>query len=212
MGLQSREMFMLFPTGFFSGKLPDITLCDRIEKKLKEMQAGGDGFVAKTYLRNYMTHDNLQTLPEFKELVDIILEEAKLILDVYKVKRDSHYVSNMWANVSSPNRRHNTHTHPNCLFSGVVYIRTPKDCGRTMFLSPRHLFNGIAPDLTERNELNSDSFMPPIEKGKMVLWPSYLPHAVDNGNSDDAEDRIIVAFNIMIRGKVSLLTASGNFA
>lgn len=118
----------------------------------------------------------------------------------------------MWANVSSPNRRHNTHTHPNCLFSGVVYIRTPKDCGKTMFLSPRHLANGIAADLTEKNELNSDSFMPPIEKGKMVLWPSYLPHAVDNGNADDAEDRIVVAFNIMIRAKVDLLTAKGNFA
>lgn len=211
MGLLAREMFMLFPTGFFSGRLPDITLCDRIEKKLKELEAAGDGFVSKTYLRNFMTRDNIQTLPEMKELVDIILEESKLILDAYKIKREAHYVSNMWANISSPNRRHNTHTHPNCLFSGVVYIRTPKDCGKTIFLSPRHLANGIAPDLLEKTELNSDSFMPPIEKGRMVFWPSYLPHAVDNGNADDKEDRIVVAFNIMIRGKVDLLTASGNF-
>lgn len=212
MGLTAREMFMLFPTGFFAGKVPDITLCDRVEKKLRELQKAGHGYFAKTFLRNYMTQDNLQTLPEMKELVDLILEESKIILDVYRIKRESHYVSNMWANISSPNRRHNTHTHPNCLLSGVIYIQTPKDCGKTIFLSPRHLANSIAPDLTEKNELNADSFTPPIEKGRMVMWPSYLPHAVDNGNANEDEDRIVVAFNVMIRGEVNLLTANGNFA
>jgi len=211
MGLMAREMFMLFPTGFFTGKVPDVTLCDRVEAKLREMQKAGQGYIANTYLRNYMTPDNLQTLPEMKELVDLILEESKLILDVYKIKRDSHYISNMWANVSSPNRRHNTHAHPNCLFSGLIYIRTPKDCGRTLFHSPRHLTNAIAPDLAEKNELNADTFVMPVEKGRMLIWPSYLPHSVDNGNADDGEDRIVVAFNIMTRGRVDMLTASIKF-
>jgi len=212
MGLVAKEMFMLFPTGFFTGKLPDITLCDRVEKKLRELQKSGQGHVAKTYLRNYMTPDNLQTLAEMKELVDVILEESRQILDVYKIKRDSHYVSNMWANIASPNRRHNTHAHPNALFSGVVYIKTPKGCGQTMFLSPRHLATGVTPELLEKNELNSDLFMPPIEKGRMVIWPSYLPHAVDNGNANEEEDRIVVAFNVMIKARVDLLTAGVNFA
>ncbi len=211
MGLQAKEFFMLFPAGFFTGKLADITLCDRVEKKLRAMQAAGDGFVANTYLRSYMTPDNLQTLPEMKELVDLIIEESGPILDAYKIKRESHYISNMWANITSPNRRHNTHAHPNCLFSGLVYIRTPKGCGNTIFLSPRHLSAGLAPDLLEKNELNADSFTMPIERGRMVIWPSYLPHAVDNGNAPDDEDRIVVAFNIMIRGKVNLLTAGAEF-
>ncbi len=211
-GLAAKEMFMLFPTGFFTGKLPDITLCDRVENKLRELQKSGQGYFAKTYLRNYMTPDNIHTLPEMKELVDLILEECKQIMAAYRIKRDSHYISNMWANISSPNRRHNTHTHPNCLFSGLVYIKTPKECGRTMFFSPRHLANAIAPDLLEKNELNSDTFVMPIERGRMVIWPSYLPHAVDNGNANDDEDRIVVAFNIMIRGRVDLLTASAQLA
>ena len=46
----------------------------------------------------------------------------------------------------------------------------------------------------------------------MILWQSYLPHSVDNGNADDAEDRIVVAFNVMIRGKVETLTAKTTFA
>ena len=45
MGLElvGRDMFMLFPAGLFTGMVPDITMCDRIEKKLREMQKAGDG-------------------------------------------------------------------------------------------------------------------------------------------------------------------------
>jgi uncharacterized protein (TIGR02466 family) len=203
MGLVAKEYFLLFPTGLFAGKLPDVGICDRVEKKLKEMQKAGQGATAKTYLRSFMTMDDLHTLPEMKELVDVILEEARLILDIYKIKRESHYITGMWANITSPNRRHNTHAHPNCMLSGVVYIRTPKDCGKTLFFSPRHLANALVPDLIEKNEFNADTFIYPVEKGRMVIWPSYLPHAVDNGNAKDDEDRIVVAFNVMIRGRVT---------
>lgn len=208
MGLLAREMFLLFPTGFFTGTLPDITLCDRVEKKLRELQNSGQGYTAKTYLRNFMTQDNIHTLPEMKELVDVILEESRMILDVYRIKRDSHYIANMWANISSPNRRHNTHAHSNSLLSGVVYIRTPPGCGRTLFFSPRHLTTGILPDVTQKTDLNADTFVPPTEKGRMVIWPSYLPHSVDNGDAKDEEDRIVVAFNIMIHAKIGHLTAA----
>jgi uncharacterized protein (TIGR02466 family) len=208
MGLTARETFMLFPTGFFRGRLPDITLCDRVEKKLRAMQKAGEGFTANTYLRSFMTADNLQTLPEMKELVDLIMEESKVILDVYRMKRDSHYIVNMWANITSPNRRQNTHVHANCVFSGLVYIRTPKNCGSTMFFSPQHLSTAISPDFTGKTELNTQVFSFPAEKGLMLFWPSYLPHSVDNGNANEDEDRIVVAFNIMIRGRITEPTIS----
>jgi uncharacterized protein (TIGR02466 family) len=212
MPLAAKEMFQLFPTGLFTGKLPDVALCDRIEKKLYEMQKANLGVTAKTYLRSYMTPDNLQTMPEFKELSDLILEECANILDIYKIKRDSHYISAMWANITSPNRRHNTHTHPNGVLSGLLYVRTPPGCGQTVFLSPLHLMRMIAPDLAQKNEFNAHSFVYPIEKGRMILWQAHLPHAVDNGNADDKEDRIVVAFNVNIRGKVTMETAKGAYA
>ena len=207
MGLTAKQMVMLFPTGLFTGMLPDITVCDRVEKKLREMQKAGEGVKAGTYLRSFMTEDDLHALPEFKELVDVILAESNDILNAYRVKRDSHYITGMWANITSPNRRHNTHVHQNCLFSGVVYIRTPPDCGRTVFYSPQHLTTALAPDLIEPNEFNAHTFGFPAEKGRMVIWQSHLPHAVDNGNANEDEDRIVVAFNIMIRGKIGMSTA-----
>jgi len=50
----------------------------------------------------------------------------------------------------------------------------------------------------------------PAEKGRMLTWPSYLSHAVEYGTAKDDEDRIVVAFSIMIRGLIDGRTARWN--
>ena len=41
--LTAKQMFMLFPSPMFTGKLADISMCERIEKKLRELQKSGKG-------------------------------------------------------------------------------------------------------------------------------------------------------------------------
>jgi uncharacterized protein (TIGR02466 family) len=206
--LTAKQIFMLFPTPMFTGKLSDIGLCDRVEEKLRQLQKSGRGsFSPAGALLAYMTPDDLQHLPEMKELVDVIMRESGNVLDACAIKRDSHYISNMWANIANPNRRHSMHTHPNCLLSGLVYIKTPKNCGPTLFASPRLLSKNLAPTYLQKNELNADAFIMPAEKGRMLIWPSHVPHAVEQGAANEAEDRIVVAFNIMIRGHIDTHTA-----
>lgn len=206
--LTAKQMFMLFPTPMFTGKLPDIGLCDRIEKKLRELQKTGRGFASPAgAILAYMTPDDLHLLPEMKELVDVIMAESAKILDAYAIKRDSHYITTMWANIANPNRRHNFHTHPNCLLSGLVYIRTPRNCGPTVFASPRLLGKGFEPAYRQKNELNADVFTMPPEKGRVLIWPSHIAHAVEQGSADENEERIVVAFNIMIRASIDQVTA-----
>jgi len=209
--LTAKQMYMLFPTPMFTGKLPDISLCDRIEKKLQELRAAGKGvFSPEGAILAYMTPDNIQVLPEMKDLVEVIMEETGIVLDALAVKRDSHYITNMWANIANPNRRHFMHMHPNCLLSGLVYIKTPKNCGSTAFASPRLLSKNLEPTYWRKNELNSDVFFVPAEKGRMVIWPSHIPHSVEQGSADETQERIVVAFNIMIRGLIDLPTARLN--
>ena len=206
--LTAKQMFMLFPSPMFTGKLADISMCERVEKKLRELQKSGKGMSSpEGMILAYMTPDDIQVLPEMKELVDVIMFESGNILDAYRIKRESHYITNMWANIANPNRRHHMHIHPNCLLSGLVYIKTPKNCGSTVFISPRQLSKNLEPTYLEKNEINSDAFTMPAEKGRMLIWPSYVPHAVEQGAADETEDRIVVAFNIMIRGTIDLQTA-----
>jgi uncharacterized protein (TIGR02466 family) len=206
--LTAKQIFMLFPTPMFMGKLSDLTVCDRVEKKLRELWQSGKGVSSsESAMLAYMTPDNLQTLPEMKELVDVIMREASNVLDAFAIKRDRHYITNMWANIANPNRRHAMHNHPNSLLSGLVYIRTPKNCGPTVFASPRLLSKNFEPNYLRKNELNADAFTMPAEKGRMLMWPSHVPHAVEQGSADESDERIVVAFNIMIRGLIDQPTA-----
>ena len=75
--------------------MPDITLCDRVEQKLREMQKSGQGLQHNFADFAFLTSDNIHALPEMKELVDLIMEEAGQVLDFYKIKRDLHYITNM---------------------------------------------------------------------------------------------------------------------
>jgi uncharacterized protein (TIGR02466 family) len=212
--LVDKQLFRLFPTPLFSGKLSDVAVCDRVEKALRDLQRSGQGSASPpsaARLRAYMTPDDLQNLPQMQELVDIIMREAAQILDIHAIKRSSHYISNMWANIAHPNRRHAMHVHPNCLFSGVIYIKTPKNCGPIMFVSPRQLSKNLEPTFVQKNEFNSDVFVIPPEKGRMLMWPSHVPHAVEEGSADDSQDRIVIAFNIMIRGRSEISTAALSF-
>ena len=77
--------------------------------------------------------------------------------------------------------------------------------------SPRQLSRMLEPTFTAKNEINSDVFIFPAKKGRMLMWPSYLPHAVEHGTANEDEDRIVVAFNVMIRGLVEQLTMRMDF-
>src|SRR5580658_7830951 len=80
--LSAKQLFTMFPTPMFTGMLPDIGLCDRIEQKLRELQRSGTGFPSPGgMILAYMTPDNLQTLAEMKDLVDVIMAETSSILD-----------------------------------------------------------------------------------------------------------------------------------
>ena len=41
----------------------------------------------------------------------------------------------------------------------------------------------------------------------MMIWPSHVPHGVEEGTANESEDRIVLAFNVMIRGLVDQPTA-----
>jgi uncharacterized protein (TIGR02466 family) len=211
--LVEKQLLLLFPTPMFMGKLPDIGLCDRIEKTIRDLRKLQKGRSSpKGASPAFMTSDDLHTLPEMKELVDVVMLESNKIFDAFAIQRDSHYITGMWANITHPNHRQNMHVHPNCLLSGLVYIKAPTNCGPTMFASPRKFTKNLEPKFLTKNELNSDFIVIPAEKGRMLFWPSHIPHAVEQGTADEPEERIVVAFNMMIRGQIELFTASINFA
>ncbi len=102
----------------------------------------------------------------------------------------------MWVNVMEAGGRQAMHNHANSFISGVLYLTRTDPAARTVFMR--------APGGTEfsfKNDhegvstgpYNSDKWISPApEPGDVVLFPSYLMHAVP---PNPAGRRITLAFN-----------------
>ena len=102
----------------------------------------------------------------------------------------------MWVNVLDTGGRQAMHNHANSFISGVAYLTRTHPEARTVFMRP---LGGT--DFSFKNDhagvntgaYNADKWisMPP-EPGDIVLFPSYLLHAVP---TNPGERRISLAFN-----------------
>ncbi len=105
----------------------------------------------------------------------------------------------MWVNVLDSGGRQAMHNHANSFASGVVYLTPTHPGSQTVFMkSPGgHDFmfkNDHAKTLP--NEYNADKWISPApEPGDMVLFPSYLMHAVP---PNQGPRRITLSFNAIV--------------
>lgn len=201
--LIDKEILRLFPSLIFKGRVADEAIIDHA---IGEINLLMNQAPAQRAHDKFTTADNLQDLPQFHYLADLILKESNSVLDFFAVARDSHYITNMWAHVTKKGHRHAAHIHPNSYLSGIVYLQTPINCGNTIFLDPRCGATIIHPDFNEENYFNMNAFIHKPVKGSMLIWNSWLPHMVDQASETDVNHRIVIAFNIMIKGAVQRLS------
>ena len=102
----------------------------------------------------------------------------------------------MWVNVLDTGGHQAMHNHANSFVSGVVYLTPTHTSARTVFMkSPGgtdFLFKNDHPGMTPGG-FNADKWISPApEPGDLILFPSYLMHAVppNQGNR-----RITLSFN-----------------
>jgi uncharacterized protein (TIGR02466 family) len=207
---QKTGITSLFPSLVFQGSIVDnddiAGLADKI-LALRDVQIDSS-FVDQ--FGNYQSDDMLQDNPDFADIAELAYVQTQEALDFLGVARDDHYITNMWANVSSNTHRHMLHTHPNCFLSGLLYVQTPPNCGETVFYDPRPGARIFEPNYLFENQYNSGTALITPEVGKMIIWPSWLPHGVEAGHASAGSERITIAFNIMLKGQINNKTAKLN--
>ena len=103
----------------------------------------------------------------------------------------------MLANVNPPGGMNRAHMHPNSLWSGVYYVKAPKNCGHLKIDDPRTSAAMSRPILKEGetpNRLWRETHYEPIA-GRCIMFPSWVTHCVEPNDSDDI--RISVSFNFL---------------
>lgn len=137
-----------------------------------------------------------QDSPLFVELARLVAPKLVDFGVLLFGERIGWSVKEMWVNVLQTGGRQAMHNHANSFISGVLYLTPTHPAAQTVFMkSPggtdfafRNDHAAVVP-----NPYSADKWVSPApEPGDLVLFPSYLMHAVP---PNPGERRITLSFN-----------------
>ena len=110
-------------------------------------------------------------------------------------------LGNMWTNINYPGSYNKQHIHPNSQWSGVYYVKVPKNSGSLFVEDPRPGTNIVMPRRVKGvpRALWRIVIYPAIE-GQMIMFPAWLPHGVEMNESKEKGEkgwRVSVSFNFI---------------
>ena len=144
---------------------------------------------------------NILTPQKYIEIVKTSLKRFAVKVTIYQKEKLSRkpVCGNMWANINYPGCYNRPHIHPNSLFSGVYFIKTPKNSGNLMVYDPRPGVQMTMPNRKEGqlpSQLWREVHYKP-QAGTAIMFPAWLWHEVRTNESNDT--RISVSFNFLQR-------------
>ena len=184
-----------FPTPVYISDIEHPTLNQELERDIVAWSKQDKG-VVRTNVQGWHSKTNMNELPQFKKLVDMLYACQKTIYDQEHLDSEP-VLGNMWANINPPGGMNRAHQHPNSLWSGVYYIKAPKNSGNLKIDDPRSVACMSRPRQKEGAvpaRLFRETHYEPIA-GRCIMFPSWLMHCVDPNQSDDI--RISVSFNFL---------------
>lgn len=123
-------------------------------------------------------------------LVDQITQRLASIYQQYGILTPP-LLLNYWFNINQQNDYNILHRHPRSKFSVVYYVSVPEESGNLVFKRPDLLGDYIEADIA--NERNSQYYYIKAKEHKLVIFPAYLEHQVEQNQS--TQDRVSIAFN-----------------
>lgn len=135
-----------------------------------------------------------------KELLKRIQDYFDKVLCAKDVKP---WITQSWLNYTRVNQFHHRHEHPNSFVSGVLYINADKANDTIKFHKKDYRQLKVG-EVTSYNLYNSESWWFSVETYDLVLFPSYLTHAVEQKVGNNT--RISLAFNVFVKGKLGFPT------
>ena len=188
-----RELY--FPTPIYIADIKHPTLNQELERDILAWSNKDKG-ITRTNIQGWHSDTNMNELPEYEKLVDMLYSAQRTIYD-QEYYESEPFLGNMWANINPPGGSNRAHIHPNSLWSGVYYVKAPQNSGQLKIEDPRSVALMSRPrqkDVPKPDRLLREHHYEP-KTGRLIMFPSWLNHCVDPNNSNDI--RISVSFNFM---------------
>ena len=187
-----------FPTMIYIKDLPNPEKLNKyLEDHIMRWSQNEKG-EQKTNAGGWHSKTNMNKKEEYNPLT---IELFNMQEEIYKKENLSRkpVCGNMWANINYPGCYNRPHIHPNSLFSGVYFVKTPQNSGNLMLYDPRPGVQMTMPNRKEGKlspELWREVHYEP-KAGRCIMFPSWLWHEVKPNQSNDI--RISVSFNFLQR-------------
>ena len=154
----------------------------------------------KTSRETYVLDKHLPKLREFFESCIKIYVEKVILGGQYDQDKLDFQITQSWINLTKPGESHHTHTHANSFISGVYYVKADPSLDNITFYNDILSTDMIKFNIQKYNQFNSGTWLFPVGTGKLILFPSSLPHSVDPTKGQ--EDRISLSFNVFPFGVI----------
>jgi uncharacterized protein (TIGR02466 family) len=154
--------------------------------------------------RNWMSlDDNLLVTLGCTTLQQAIQEKIEWYADeVMGIEYDELYATQCWLNQYPPGSSHHMHSHPNCLISSNLWLKTSENCGNLVFEDPYINFRQIEPNIKKETPYNNKTMsIEPIDD-HLVIFPSNVHHTVQQNMS--SQTRMSLAVNYWIKGTLGV--------
>ena len=197
---QGDEMLQLFPIPVLICPYPmDYSKeLEWIRNAETRKENKGDGSAGYTHYNRQSEDTFVLDKPELANIRAFI--EAKLHKFVSEImaSTDKLVITQSWLNKNKKGESHHEHVHPNSMVSGVWYPQIHEQLPPIQFRSRNQRDVSLQTD--KYNTFNSATFMLPMKRGELILFPSNLTHSVPVNNSE--EERISLSFNSWPKGNM----------
>ena len=176
-----------FPTPIYIADIKHPTLNQELERDIISWSNRDKGMI-RTNIKGWHSDTNMNELPEYAKLVDMLYSAQRTIYD-QEYYESEPFLGNMWANINPPGGSNRAHIHPNSLWSGVYYVKAPQNSGQLKIEDPRSVALMSRPrqkDVPKPDRLLREHHYEP-KTGRLIMFPSWLNHCVDPNNSNDIE-------------------------
>ncbi len=188
------EIAKIFPTSLYieNNILSDDEL-QTLENLILNTDCESGGFNWMSKIKNSLGTYNLNDDHNFHNLIDKVSRHVNL----FNKEMGSEYnysCQYSWFNIYEQGDYQEYHHHPNSTYSAVFFLKCDVNSSPLVFLNPIEPFD-MHPiqKQTALNELNFLTCKVFPVKNSLVIFRSYIKHAVPKQTSD--EKRITVAFN-----------------
>ena len=188
-----------FPTSIYLKDLPNpAELNQYLEQQVVKWSQEDKG-VKKTNVNGWHSTTDMNIKKEYNVLTKELFAMQEEIF-VKEFLTPKPVLGNMWANINYPGGYNRPHLHPNTLFSGVYWIKTPIKSGNLMLYDPKPGSQITMPNRETKEGLPSSLWREvqyePVA-GRIIMFPAWLWHEVKPNESNDI--RISVSFNFLQR-------------